>query len=109
MVGVADENLSWRFLLLEMAFNTKRPIPLGQHALVDRAVRRMANDATFPHSFVFENKGAALRSMALEACFILTQECNPSALERLLDICRAAFDRHSDMRIVTVRTTHLAF
>ena len=62
------------FLLLEMAFDTKRSVAFIQQALVDGAVRRMADDTPLPHRLVLINKRAALLRMTLEAGFVSAQE-----------------------------------
>ena len=48
VVDVSNKNVPGYFLLLKMAFQAKRRVALVQQALVDRAVRRMANGATLP-------------------------------------------------------------
>ncbi len=42
VIDVSNENVPLYFLLLEMAFYTKRRVAFIQQALVDGAVRRMA-------------------------------------------------------------------
>ncbi len=69
----------------------------------------MADHATLTQCLVLINKGPPLRGVALEARFILAQESNAAVFERLLNVGPAAFDRHPDMWIVTISTTHLAF
>ena len=39
VIDVSNENVSGYFLLLEMAFDTKRRVTLVQQSLVDRAMR----------------------------------------------------------------------
>ena len=60
VVDVSNENVSGYFLLLEMAFQTKRRVAFIQQALVDGAVRRMADRATLPHCLVLIHPRAAL-------------------------------------------------
>src|SRR6266498_5766571 len=97
------------FLFLKMAFQAKRLISLVQHPLVDRAVGRMAHHTALTHRLVLVNKGAPLRSVALEASFVSAQESKTAAFERLLNIGPAAFDRDSLVRVVTIGATHFAF
>ena len=61
MIDVSDKNSTSNLLLLEVAFQAERVVALVQHSLVDRAMRRMTDYATFAHSLVFENKWTALR------------------------------------------------
>lgn len=72
-------------------------------------MRRMANYAALAHGFVLIHKRTPLRGMALEAGLVLAHEGKAAAFERLLHIRPAAFNRHSDMRIVAISTTHFAF
>ena len=58
---------------------------------------------------MFKNKWTPLCGVALEARFVLAQESKAAAFKRLLNICRRAFDRHPDMRIMAISTTDLAF
>ena len=69
----------------------------------------MANHAALAHGLVLIHERTLLRGVALEAGLVLTHESEPAALERLLNICPAAFDRHSDMWVVAIGTTHFAF
>jgi hypothetical protein len=109
VVDISDENMPGLFLFLEMAFQAKSLVSFVQHPLVDGAVRRMAHHTALTHRLVLVNKGAALRCVALEASFVSAQESKTAAFERLLHIGPAAFDRHPDVRIMTIRTTHFAF
>jgi hypothetical protein len=68
----------------------------------------MTGQAALAHGLVFKNKWAALRGVALEARFVLAQESDTPAFERLLDVCRRAFDRHPNVRIMAISTTDLA-
>ena len=70
MIDVSDENVARYFLLLEMAFQTKRRVAFIQQALVDGAVRRMADGATLTQRLVLVNKRAALLRVTLEASFV---------------------------------------
>ncbi len=69
----------------------------------------MACHATLAHSLMFKNEWSGLCSVALEARFVLAQESKTAAFERLLHISSAAFDRHSDVRVVTIGAAHFAF
>jgi hypothetical protein len=73
VIGIADENSAGRGLLLEMALQTKGGVALGQHALIDRAVRRVAAHTTLAQRLVFKDERSALRSVTLEAGSILTK------------------------------------
>ena len=60
MIASADKDFARFGLLLEMAFQTKVCVPLGEHLVVDRAMRIVAGGAAFADCFVLENKWAAL-------------------------------------------------
>jgi hypothetical protein len=96
-------------LFLEMAFQAKRRVALVQQSLVDGAVGRMTDHATFPHCLVLVNKGAPLRGMALEAGFVSAQESKAPAFEHLLNIGPATLDCDTDVRIMAIRAAHFAF
>ena len=109
VIDVSNENVSRYFLLLEMAFDTKRSVALIQQALVDRAVRRMADDATLPHCLMLVDKRAALLRVTLEAGLVFAQERKTAGFEFLLDICRRAFNRDALVYLMTIGAAHLAF
>ena len=109
VIDVSNENVSGYFLLLEMAFDTKRRVALVQQALVDGAVRRMADGATLAQRLVLIYKRAALLRVTLEAGFVSAQESKAAAFERLLNICWRALDCHTDVRIVAIGAAHFAF
>jgi hypothetical protein len=109
VVDVSNENVPGYFLLLEMAFDTKRRVAFIQQALVDGAMRRMANGAPLPHRLMLVDKRAALLSVTLEAGLVFAQERKAAAFEFLLDICRRAFDRDPFVRLMTIRAAHFAF
>ena len=50
--------------ILGVAFEAEIGIALDQKAAINRAMRIVADHAAVTHRFVFENKGAALGSMA---------------------------------------------
>ena len=102
MIDVSNENVSGYFLLLEMAFDTKRRVAFIQQSLVDGAVRRMADDATLAHRLVLVDKRAALLRVTLEAGFVLAQERKAAGFEFLLNICRRAFDRDPFVHFMTI-------
>ena len=109
MIDISNENMPGFFLLLEMALQAERLVSFVQQPLVHRAVWRMARKATLTHGLMLKDKWSALRGVALETRFVLAQESDAATFERLLDICRRAFHRHSDMRIMAISTTDLAF
>jgi hypothetical protein len=108
MINVPNKNVARYFLLLEMAFYTKRGVAFVQQALVHRPVRRMANSATLPHCLMFVDKWTALLCVTLEAGFVFAQERKAASFEFLLDICGRAFDRDSLVWLMTVAAAHLA-
>ena len=69
----------------------------------------MADHATLTQCFVLINKGTPLHGVTLEAGLVLAEESHATAFERLLHIGSAAFDCHSDVRVVAIGTTHFAF
>ena len=109
VIDVSNENVARYFLLLEMAFYTKRGVALIQQALVDGAVRRMANNATLAHCLMLVDKRAALLRVTLEAGFVFTQESKAASLKFLLNICRRALDRDAFVHFMTIRAAHFAF
>ena len=109
VIDVSNENVPGCFLLLEMAFDTKRSVALIQQALVDGAVRRMADDTTLPHCLMLVDKRAALLRVTLEAGLVFAQERKAAGFEFLLDICRRAFNRDAFVYLMTIGAAHLAF
>lgn len=69
----------------------------------------MTAHATFAQRFVLEDKWTSLRRVTLEACFVLTEQADAAALERLRKIRSAPFDRVSLVRVVAIGTTHFPF
>ena len=65
----------------------------------------MAAHATLSERFVLENKRSALRSVTLEAGFVLAEQGGSAALERLGKIRSAAFDRVPFVRIMAIGAT----
>ena len=109
VIDVSNENVSGCFLLLEMAFHTKRRVAFIQQALVDGAVRRMADDATLAQRLVLVDKRAALLRVTLEAGLVFAQERKTAGFEFLLNICRRAFDRDAFVHFMTIGAAHFAF
>jgi len=109
MIAVANENLAVAGLLLEMAFETQRGVALGEHALVHRAMRRMATDAAFADRLVFEDERAALGGVTLETGFVVAQQHGAPAFHALRHIGATAFDGVAAMRIVAIGAAHFAF
>ena len=109
MIDVSDENVSGYFLLLEMAFQTKRSVALIQQALVNRAVRCVANSTSLAHCFMLIDERAALLRVTLKASFVSAQETEAAAFECLLNVRRCAFKCDPFVWIVTVAATHFPF
>ena len=109
MIDISNENAAGLFLFLEMAFQAKRCVAFVQQSLVDGAMRRMADHTALAQRLVLVNKWAPLRGVALETSFVSAQESKATALERLLNIGAAAFDRDSLVRVVTIGATHFPF
>jgi hypothetical protein len=109
VIDVANENLPGYFLLLEMAFYTKRGVALVQQALIDGAVGRMTDGASLAHRLVLIYKRAALLRMTLKAGFVSAEERKSAGFELLLNVRRSAFDRDALVHLVTIGATHFAF
>jgi hypothetical protein len=109
VIDFSNENLPGYFLLLEMAFQAKRRVAFIQQSLVYRPVRRMADQTTLAHCLVFIYKRAALLRVTFEASFVSAHKSKATGFERLLNICRRAFDRDSFVRLVTIRAAHFPF
>ena len=109
MVSIPDENVSGNFLLLEMAFQTERRVAFVEHSLIDRAMRRVADETAFAHRLMLKHEWTALRGVTLHTSVVCAHESDPAADKRLLQTGAAAFDRFAFVRVVAVRTAHLAF
>ena len=83
-------------------FMTKRRVAFIQQALVDGAVRRMANDATLAHCLVLVHKWTALLRVTFEAGLVSAQKREPAGFELLLNIRRRAFDRDPFVHLMTI-------
>ena len=108
VIDVSNENVPLYFLLLEMAFYAKRRVTFIQQALVDGAVRRMANGAPLPHRLVFIDEWAALLCVTFEAGFVSAQKSKAAGSELLLDICRSALGRDPFVRFMAIAAAHFA-
>lgn len=97
MIAATNGDSSSRSLLLEMAFETKRCVPLQQHLLVHRTMHRMTSRAAFAHRFVLENEGAMLRRVAFGAIVTLR-------IHRSERGCCVAF-----VRLMAISAGHFAF
>jgi hypothetical protein len=109
VIDVSNENVSGYFLLLEMALYTKRRVAFIQQALIDGAVRRMTDDTSLAHCLMLVDERAALLRVTLEARFVSAHKSKTASFERLLNICRCAFDRDPFVRLVTIGAAHFAF
>ena len=109
VIDVSNENVPWYFLLLEMAFQTKRRVAFIQQALVDGAVRRMTNGAALPQCLVLINERAALLCVTFEARFVSAEESKTACFERLLNVCLPTFNRDPFVRLMTIGAAHFAF
>ena len=98
VVATADQDLTGDGLLLEMALETERGIALGEHLLIDGAVRLVAGQTPFPRGLVFIDKRAALDRMTFEAGFILRHRRCPSG-----------YDGRALVRIMAVIAAHFPF
>ena len=70
VIAIADENSTGLRLLLEMAFEAQRRVARDQHALIDRAVRRVAGNAALANGVVFEDERSSLRGVTLQASLV---------------------------------------
>ena len=109
VIDVSNENVPGYFLLLEVAFNTKRRVAFIQQALVDGPVRRMANGATLAQCLMLVDKRAALLRVTLEAGFVCAEERKATGFELLLNISLPAFDCDALVQLVTIAAAHFAF
>jgi uncharacterized membrane protein YbaN (DUF454 family) len=108
VIDVSNENVPRYFLLLKMAFYAKRRVTFVQQSLVDRAMGRMADDATLTHCLVLINKWSALLCVTLEAGFVSAQKSKAAGSELLLNICRSALGRDPFVRLMAIAAAHLA-
>jgi hypothetical protein len=100
MVNLANEEQVRRVRLhLRMTLQTKIIIRLHQKLAVDRAVRGVADGATFAHCFMLEHERARLLAMTSSAGLI--EACHGQPAGRLHDI--------APMRVMALHTVHAAF
>ena len=69
----------------------------------------MADGTTLTHCLVLIDKRAALLGVTLEAGLVFAQERKAAGFQRLLNVCRRAFDRDPFVRLMTVGAAHFAF
>ena len=98
VIASANENGAPADLLLEVALETEGGVALGQHLLIDRAVRLVAGVATLPERFVLEHIRPPLHGVTLEAGVVSAHDVRAAALHR------GAF-----VWIVASGAAHLAF
>ena len=65
MIDITDDDGVAHRLLFKVAFQTERLVTFVKQSLIDRAMRRMTDDATFTHRFVLINKRTALGGVTL--------------------------------------------
>ncbi len=99
MIHVADVKLAAGLLDLCVAAHAKIRIALRKHLLVNRTMRGVANDTTFAHRRVFENKRTRLVTMTLCAAFILPRHGQSAR----------RFENVAAMRIMALDTVHMPF
>ena len=99
MRSVSDVNLSRLPLHLRMALQTQVRVTLHEHFPIDRTMRRMADDASLAHGFMFENKRAGLFAVTLPATFILSRHGQAA-------LC---FENIFAVRVVALKAIHVPF
>ena len=109
MIDVSNKDPAGDLLFLEMTLQTEGVVSLVQHALIDRAMGRVADETTFAHRLVFENERTTLRGVTLHTGVIRAQKCDSAADKGLLQTGTATFDCFALVRVVAVRATHFAF
>lgn len=109
MIGVADEDSPTLRLFLEMAFQAKSGVTLGQQALVDRAMRRVAVRTSVSNGFMLENKWPALRDVTLQTGIILAEQEGASTFHGLGQAGPATLEDPAFVRIVTINAANLSF
>ena len=108
VIYVCDKNLAGDGLLLEVTLQTEGLVSFVQHALIDRSVRRMADNASLTQRLVLEDKRTPLVGVTLETGFVLTQQRGTATHNRLHAARFATFDRASLVRVMATGTTHLS-
>ena len=81
VIDVSDKDSASNALFLEMTLQAESVVTLVQHSLIDRAMWRMADDATLTHCFMLKDKRTALCRMTLETGVIGVHERGPAALD----------------------------
>ena len=109
MICIPNEESPLFSLLLEVTLQTQGLIPLRQHPLIHRSVRRMASYAPFAHRLVLVNERTSLRGVTLEAGFVLAHERDAAALKLLGKAGPAALHDRADMRIMAIDATDFPF
>jgi hypothetical protein len=76
----SDVQRSRSILLLEVASQAEHLVSFKQPLLVDRPVRVVADDATFPKRFVLEDERASLFGVTLETDLVFVHHvgCAPA-------------------------------
>lgn len=110
MIDIADDDRATHRLLLEVTLEAKRLVTLIQQSLIDRAMRRMTDGATFTHRFVLVDKWTALSCVTLKASVVLAKERCPASMHMTLRHTRgAALHRIALVRFMAVDAAHLSF
>ncbi len=100
MIDLADEEQIFGVRLhLGMTSQAKIVVRLDQQLSIDRPVRTVADSATLPHSFMFENKRTGLFAMALSARLIQPSHGQPPSW--LHDV--------ASVRVVALHAVHAPF
>ena len=92
-----------------MALQAERLVTFVKQSLVDRAMGRMTDDATFAHRFVLINKRTTLGSVTLQTSPILSEEGDSTTMDLLSDARGATFHGVALVGFMTVGATHLSF
>ncbi len=58
---------------------------------------------------MLEHERTGLRNVTLEACLVLSEKQRATAFDLLRQTGSTAFDRSANVRIMTIRATHLSF
>jgi len=95
--GGAHGSSSRRSICISMALEAERGVAFGEHLLIHRTVRIVADGAAFLDGVMGEYKGSGLSLVALGAGFILAVE-----------VGAAAFEGAALVRVVTLGAAHLA-
>ncbi len=96
ILGTIEENAP-RNLLLEVTSQTKIAAAVRQHTGIDRPMRHVANNASFPQGFVFVDERTFLSRVTLEANVVLGKNTGAPP-----------HDSISLVHIVTIHAAHFA-